>query len=170
MLDKEILKLLNEQVVKEFYSAYLYLGMYGYYSDKALDGYANWFHVQAQEERDHAMLFVTYILESNEKLELGAIDAPAKSYSDFEEPLKETLAHELTVTASINNIYAVAYEKKDFKTMQFLDWFVREQGEEEKNSNDLIDRFELFGRDPKGLYSLDAELKARVYTAPSLVL
>ena len=74
------------------------------------------------------------------------------------------------VTSLINDIYAAAYDVKDFRTMQFLDWFVKEQGEEETNANDLITKMELFGSDPKSLYMLNQELGARVYTAPSLVL
>ena len=84
--------------------------------------------------------------------------------------LKAGLEHEEYVTSLINDIYAAAYEVKDFRTMQFLDWFVKEQGEEETNANDLITKMELFGSDPKSLYMLNQELAARVYTAPSLVL
>ena len=83
---------------------------------------------------------------------------------------KAGLEHEEYVTSLINDIYAAAYEVKDFRTMQFLDWFVKEQGEEETNANDLISKMELFGGDPKGLYMLNQELGARVYSAPSLVL
>jgi ferritin len=74
------------------------------------------------------------------------------------------------VTASINNIYAAAYALKDFRTMQFLDWFVKEQGEEEKNAESNIKKYDLFGSDPKGLYMLDNELGTRVYAPPSLVI
>jgi len=74
------------------------------------------------------------------------------------------------VTALINDIYAAAYEIKDFRTMQFLDWFVKEQGEEETNAQDLIDKMDLYGDDSRGLYLLNQELGARVYTAPSLTL
>ena len=84
--------------------------------------------------------------------------------------LKAGLEHEEYVTSLINDIYQAAYEVKDFRTMQFLDWFVKEQGEEETNANDLISKMELFGSDPKSLYMLNSELGARVYTAPSLVL
>ena len=84
--------------------------------------------------------------------------------------LKKALAHEKLVTASIDAIYAAAYEARDFRAMQMLDWFIKEQGEEEKNAADLITKMELFGGDSKGLYMLNSELKARVYTAPSLVL
>ena len=86
------------------------------------------------------------------------------------DPLKAGLEHEEYVTSLINDIYAAAYEVKDFRTMQFLDWFVKEQGEEETNANDLISKMELFGSDPKSLYMLNSELAGRVYSAPSLVL
>lgn len=170
MLNKELVSLLNQQVNKEWYSAYFYLDIYAYYTDKNLDGFANWFHIQAQEERDHAMLFVQYLLNNGEKVDFQDIKASGFSYEGFREPLTATYEHELTVTASINNIYAEAYSLKDFRTMQFLDWFVKEQGEEEKNSDGLVKRFDLFGNDPKSLYSLDAELGARIYMPPSLVL
>ena len=170
MLDREVASLLNEQINKELYSAYLYLDMANYYSDNGLDGFENWFYIQAQEERDHAMLFRTYLLNNDEKVTLGAIAAPDLTYEDFKAPHLAALKHEQLVTASINTIYAAAYEKRDFRTMQFLDWFVKEQGEEEKTSTDLISKFELFGQDPKSLYMLNQELGARVYSAPSLVL
>ena len=86
------------------------------------------------------------------------------------DPLKAGLEHEKYVTSLINDIYSAAYDVKDFRTMQFLDWFVKEQLEEEKNADDMIKKMELFGNDLKGLYSLDAEYAARIYSAPSLVL
>ena len=85
-------------------------------------------------------------------------------------PLKKALEHEKYVTSLINNIYAAAYNIKDFRTMQLLDWFVKEQGEEEKNANDMITKMKLFGSDAKGLYMLNSEMNGRVYAAPSLVL
>ena len=78
--------------------------------------------------------------------------------------------HEQYVTSLINTIYEAAYAVKDFRTMQFLDWFVKEQGEEEKNADDMLKKYDLYGSDPKGLYSLNSELAARGYTAPSLTL
>ena len=124
--------------------------------------------IQAQEERDHAMLFYTYL--QNQTVTLEAIDKPEPSITCHMDVLKAGLAHEEYVTSLINGIYSAAYDVKDFRTMQFLDWFVKEQGEEETNANDLISKMELFGSDPKSLYMLNQELAARVYTAPSLVL
>lgn len=170
MLNKKIAELINFQINKEFFSAYLYLDMANYYVDEGLNGFANWMNVQAQEERDHAMLFTTYLQNNNESVTLTAIDAPSGNYENFKAPLEASLKHEQFVTDSIHNIYSEAVKANDFRTVQFLDWFVKEQGEEEKNIEDLIKRYDLFGSDSKGLYMLDAEVGARVYAAPSLVL
>ncbi len=169
-MDVKVSKLLNEQITKELYSAYLYLDFSIFYEQQGLDGFANWYMIQAQEERDHAMLFLKYLQNNGEKVELGAIDKPDKELKVLMDPLKAGLEHEKYVTSLINDIYGAAYDVKDFRTMQFLDWFVKEQLEEEKNADDMIKKMELFGNDSKGLYSLDSEYAARVYTAPSLVL
>ena len=170
MMNEKVHELLNQQINKEFYSAYLYLDFSNYFEDAGLDGFANWYKIQAQEERDHAMLFYQYLQNENQKVTLEAIAKPDKTFSSHIDVLKAGLEHEEYVTSLINDIYAAAYNVKDFRTMQFLDWFVKEQGEEETNANDLITKMELFGSDPKSLYMLNQELAARVYSAPSLVL
>ena len=169
-MEQKVAELLNQQINKEFYSAYLYLDMSNYYDEQDLDGFANWYKIQAQEERDHAMLFLQYLHNNGEKVTLEAIDKPDKVFAS---PLFRSVAaaeHERYVTSLINVIYAEAYAAKDFRTMQFLDWFVKEQGEEEKNADTMVKKYELFGTVPKGLYLLNQELGARVYSAPSLVL
>ena len=170
MLSAKVVELLNNQVNAEFYSAYLYLDMANYYKNEGLDGYYNWYKVQAQEERDHALLFMDYLQQNGVEVVLEAIAKPDKEFKAFIDPLKAGAEHERLVTSLIHDIYAVAYEEKDFRTMQFLDWFVKEQGEEETNANELISKMELFGSDPKSLYMLNQELAARVYSAPSLTL
>ena len=169
-MDAKVHRLLNEQINKEFYSAYLYLDFSNYFERRGLDGFANWYRVQAQEERDHAMLFYQYLQNENQIVTLDAIAKPDKEFTADIDVLKAGLEHEKYVTSLINDIYAAAYEVKDFRSMQFLDWFVKEQGEEETNANDMITKMELFGSDPRSLYMLNSELLARVYTAPSLVL
>lgn len=170
MLDQTVARLINEQVNKEFYSAYLYLDFSIYYEAIGLDGFANWYKIQAQEERDHAMLMLQYLQNNGEKVTLETVAKPDKDLQDKLEVLKLGLEHERYVTSLIHAIYDAAYSVKDFRTMQFLDWFVKEQGEEETNATDLIKKMELFGSDPKGLYMLDQELSGRVYAAPSLTL
>ncbi len=170
MLDKKVVELLNTQINKEFYSAYLYLDFSVFYEELGLDGFANWYQIQAQEERDHAMLFLKYMQNNGAKVTLDAIAKPDKKLKDKKDPLEASLEHERYVTSLIHDIYEASYEAKDFRTMQFLDWFVKEQGEEEKNAEDMIKKMELFGDDAKSLYMLNSEMAARVYSAPSLVL
>ena len=101
---------------------------------------------------------------------LEAVAKPDAELKANMDPLKAGLTHEQYVTSLIHAIYEAAYDARDFRTMQFLDWFVKEQGEEEKNAEDLIKKMELYGSDPKGLYALNSELAGRVYAAPSLTL
>ena len=170
MLDKAVAQLLNTQINKELYSAYLYLGFANYYEEQGLAGFAHWYEIQAQEERDHAMLFRRYLINNGMAVTFAAVDKPEHPFTSLPEPLAAGLEHERYVTSLIHTIYDAAYGAKDFRTMQFLDWFVKEQGEEETNAEALVKKMELFGSDPKGLYMLDNELAARVYSAPSLVL
>ena len=169
MLNAKVSELLNQQINKELYSAYLYLDFSNYYYDIGLDGFGNWYKIQAQEERDHALLFLQYLQNNDEKIVLEAIEKPVVECQSAKDILAQGLKHERYVTSLIHTIYEAAYAVKDFRTMQFLDWFVKEQGEEEKNASDLISRFELFGHDAKGLYDLDAEYKTRTYIAPSIL-
>ena len=169
-MNEKVAELLNDQINKEFYSAYLYLGMANFQSRKGLDGFANWYEIQAKEEQDHAMLMYQYLHNNDVVVTLGAIAKPDKVYTTLMDPLKAGLEHEKYVTSLINNIYRAAQESNDFRTTQFLDWFIKEQGEEEKNSTDLITKMELYGDDARSLYMLNSELASRVYSAPSLVL
>ena len=169
-MNEQVAKLLNEQINKELYSAYLYLDIANYYDELDLDGYANYYMIQAQEERDHALLFMKYMQNNGLKVTLEAIDKPDKTFETVLDPLVAAAEHERYVTSLINDIYHEAHQAKDYRTMKFLDWFVDEQGEEEDNADSMVSRYKLFGTDPKGLYLLDQEYAARVYTAPSLVL
>ena len=167
-MNEKIAELLNDQINKELYSAYLYLDMSNYYDDLDLDGYSNYYMVQAQEERDHAMMFLKYMQDNGLKVTLKAIDKPDKEFTSVLDPLVIAAEHERYVTSLINNIYHEAHQAKDYRTMKFLDWFVNEQMEEEDSANTMINRYNLFGQDAKGLYLLDQEYMARVYTAPTV--
>ena len=169
-MNDKIAALLNDQINKEFYSAYLYLDISNYYDSVDLDGYAHYYMVQAQEERDHALLFMQYMQNNGLKVTLEAIGKPENIFDSVLAPLEVAAEHERYVTSLINDIYHEAHQAKDYRTMKFLDWFVNEQMEEEESADKMISRYKLFGQDPKGLYLLDQEYAARVYTAPSLVL
>ena len=166
MLQEKIAALLNDQINKELYSAYLYLDFANYYADEGLDGFAHWYEVQAQEERDHAFMIRRYLINSGVKVKFQAIDKPDKVFENHLAPLEAGYEHEQYVTSLITTIYHEAFEQKDYKTMQFLDWFIKEQGEEEANADDMVKKMKLFGGDARGLYALNQELAGRVY-APS---
>ncbi len=167
MLSQTIINLINQQINKEIFSAYLYQDFANYYDVEGLSGFANWFTVQVQEELDHVKFFSRYLLNHGVAPALQPIMAPEGRYEGFMAPLRASLEHEKSITASIYALNAQALEEKDFRTIQFLDWFIKEQGEEEKNADDLIKKYELFGQDGKGLYLLDSELQTRVYTPPT---
>ena len=169
-MNNKIAELLNDQINKELYSAYLYLDIANYYDELDLDGYANYYMIQAQEERDHALLFMKYMQINGLKVTLKAIDKPDKVFDSVLAPLEIAAEHERYVTDLINNIYHEAQLDKDYRAMKFIDWFVDEQMEEEDNADKMISKYKLFGGDPRGLYLLDQEYAARVYSAPSLVL
>ena len=166
-MDARVYELLNDQINKELYSAYLYLSFADYYDEEGLDGFANWYEIQAQEERDHALIIRNYLHDNDQKVKLLPIDQPDKVFTNYLEPLEAALEHEKYVTSLINNIYAAALEANDFRTCKFLDWFIEEQQEEEDTADTMITRMKLFGSDAKALYDLDQENAARTYTVPA---
>ena len=169
-MDPHVASLINDQINYELFSAYLYFDMEHAYVEKNLDGFAHWFHVQAKEELDHAYLFCRYLHNNEERVLLQSIQQPSAAYSSAASALEAAYTHEKKVTEQIHQIYATALEAKDFRTMQFLLWFIEEQGEEEQSTKDVLDKAQLFGNDPKLLYLLDKELAARTYAPPSFTL
>jgi ferritin len=163
MLSKSILKLLNEQIKKEFHSAYLYLGIEAYFEDQGLKGMANWFRVQAKEELDHAIKFFNYVNETGGLAQLGTIEKVTSAYSSPLEAMKASLNHERYITASIYTIVDTAVEEKDHKTNSFLRWFVDEQVEEEANAEENVKNLELVKDSPNGIFMINKEMAARVY-------
>lgn len=166
-MDQKVYELLNAQINAELYSAYLYMSFADYYEEEGLDGYANWYMIQAAEERDHALIFRNYLHSNGQPVKLSAIDQPDKTFSTYLEPLEAGLEHEKLVTSLINAIYAAADEAKDYRTMKFLDWFIDEQMEEEENAEDMITKMKLFGSDARSLYELNQEYASRAYSVPS---
>ena len=162
-LDAKVGDLLNTQVNKELYSAYLYLTFADYYEGRGLKGFANWYMVQVEEEVSHAKILRRYLLDNDYDVRMMAIDRPDKTFDNDLDPLLAGQQHEAYVTSLINTCYAAANDVHDFRTMQLLDWFVKEQGEEETNAKDMIQDYKIFGSTPQGLFSLDAKYQARTY-------
>ena len=167
MLSNKLQDAFNAQINAEMWSGYLYLSMAMNFEAAGRTGVANWFRIQYKEELAHAEIFINYVNSRGGRVTLAPI---AEVPTEWGCPLcafKDTLAHEEKVTALINNLYALAAEEKDYASMDRLNWFISEQVEEEESARELIDKFSLVGDNGMGLYMLDQELAARVFTTPS---
>lgn len=161
MLKNTIVKLINEQVGKEFYSAYLYLQISIFFEAQALFGFEKWYKIQAKEEITHAEKFIQYLQDNDADVDLPAIDRPPVKFKNNEEALKKALEHERLITESINGIALEAKKANDFRTSHFLNWYHEEQLEDEKNASDRLKEFQRFGSETKGLVTLDEEMGRR---------
>lgn len=170
MLSEKMVELLNEQINKELYSAYLYQEFANYYGEVGLNGYQNWFSVQVKEELSHAMIFMNYLIDNGKVVQFKGIDNPSTEINSFRDPLVKSLEHERYITASINELYDLSSTEKDYRTRQLLDWFIREQYEEEVNANDLITKYDLYGADKRSLWEMNNELNARQFSEPNIQL
>lgn len=168
MISKKMEKALNEQINKEMYSAYLYMSMSAAATDMGLDGFARWFMVQYHEEMFHAMKFYQYVFDQNGRVKLAAIEEPPAEFSSIKEMFEKTLEHEQFVTKSINDLVDLAIEEKDHATHNFLNWYVEEQVEEEKNDHEILGKLDMLADMKKGagIYMLDKELGSRGATIP----
>lgn len=162
MLDKKIVGAINKQIGMEYYSAYLYLSISVYYEDTGLFGFEKWYKVQAQEECGHAAKFITYLQDNDAAVVLPAIDAPKATFADGIEPANIAYDHECKITASIIEIAKIAQEVNDFRTLNFLDWFHKEQLEDEHNASDVLKRLSHFGSSTQGLIYMDKEMGDRI--------
>lgn len=170
MISEKMVNALNVQINKEMYSAYLYMSMSAYSSNIGLNGFAKWFMVQYQEEMVHAMKLYNYLLDQGAQVELMAIEKPPQEFGTMPPALDmfyATLEHEKFITESINDLVDLAIEEKDHATQVFLQWYVTEQIEEEGNDNEIINKLKLAGEEGNGLFMIDKELAARVFTPPA---
>lgn len=160
-MNEKLRSLFETQIIKEMESAYLYLDMSRFYALQGLDGFANWFKKQANEEMEHAEKISKYLIERGESFEYADIKLEKVEYKDVREPLVKQLAHEKLVTGLILNLYKVADETLDVAAKIFLNWFVEEQVEEENNARALIEKIDLVGMGGVAIYQLDKELARR---------
>ena len=167
MLSEKMQDALNAQINAEMWSAYLYLSMSMAAADKGLKGVANWFAIQFKEEQDHAQIFINYLLSRGGRVKLASIADVETEWDNALAMFEQTLEHEKKVTSLIHNLCAIAAEERDVATANRLNWFVDEQVEEEENARDIIAQLRMIGDDRLGLYMIDKELAARVYTTPS---
>ena len=166
MINEKMKNAFNDQINKELYSEYLYLAMKSKFAEMNLQGFVNWFNVQVQEEHAHAMGMYDYLLERGGEVELMAIDKPEIKGSTPLEIFEQVLEHEEFVTSRINALMDVADEIKDRAALSFLDWYLKEQVEEESNVGGVLATLKLIGEDKKALLMLDKDLATRTFVTP----
>jgi len=168
MLSKKMEEALNTQINKEMYSGYLYMAMSAQCTDLGLDGFASWFMIQYHEEMFHAMKIYQYIHDQGGTVTLKAIGDPNGKYESVKDMFEKTLAHEKTVTKSINDLVELAKKENDLASETFLRWYVTEQVEEEKNPSDILLKLKYAGEGHSpGLLFLDAALRGRKLSVQS---
>jgi ferritin len=161
MISQAVSKAMNDQIQAELYSAYLYLAMSAHFEAENMPGFAHWMQLQAQEEMEHAMKFYGFIHDRGGRVVLQAIQQPQTSFDSTLAIFEQAYAHEQKVTALINSIYDVARQENDYASQTFLNWFVEEQVEEEKNASMIVDTLKMVGESPAAVFMLDRQLGAR---------
>jgi len=159
MLSENIVKLLNQQINREYFSSNLYLQMSAWCEWKGLPGSAAFLRGHAGEELAHGNKLFAYVHEAGALPVIGAVAAPPVEFGSLVEVLQKTFEHEKSITASINELAGAALSEKDFSTFQFLQWYVAEQHEEEKLFRSILDKATLIGGEGRSLYYLDKEIR-----------
>ncbi|MFV1988864.1 MAG: ferritin [Gemmatimonadota bacterium] len=167
MVSKEVQDAINAQIGREFFAAYLYLGMMSYFENRSLSGFGHWMRLQAQEEAAHAMRLVDFLLDRGGNVELQAIDRPVIEFDSPLSVMRAALAHEQKVTGTINDLYAIAVQHNDYPAQVLMQWFVSEQVEEEKNAGEIVDQLELAAGSGSALLVLDGRLAERISEEPA---
>lgn len=169
MISERLLEEINVQIKYEFFSAHLYLAMAAYCASEDLEGFANFFKVQAEEEKLHAMKFFDYVNGIGGRVKIYGLNEPNNDYCSVLDAFEQSYVHEQYVTKRIYALMDVAIEEKEHATISFLKWFIDEQVEEEATFSGIIKKLKRIGNDSGGLYMLDAELAKRVFTPPAAV-
>ncbi len=165
-ISNELMEAMIDQMNYELLSEFAYIAMAAHLKKEGLDGFANYFMVQAAEERFHAMKFYNYINEQGGHAAIAAIPEPINSYDSVLAVVEEALEHERRVTARIYNLMDIATKDREYATISFLNWYVDEQVEEEDNMQSMIDKLNRIGENKAAFYHYDEQLAVRVFTPP----
>lgn len=167
MIKQSLVDAINEQINKEIFSEYYYLSMAAYLESEDLSGFAQFFKVQVEEERFHAMKFFDFLNDRGGKVILTAIEAPKTDFSSPEEIFKLAYEHEKFVTESINHLMELAIKENDYALRSFLQWYIDEQVEEEATMNKYVSQLRRMGNNGHGILMIDKELSQRIFVPPT---
>jgi len=161
MLSPKMLDAMNEQIRREFESAYIYLGMAAYFDAKNLPGFAHWMKIQFEEELAHTFKIYDFVNDRDEAVELGSVEKPSSTYDSPLDAFQAALKHEQYISKSIHDLYDLADEENDHASKQFLHWFIEEQVEEEQNAGEIAETLEMVDNHPQAVLMLDREFAQR---------
>lgn len=161
MPSKRMQEAINEQIQNEFYASYFYLSMSAYCEGQNFPGFAHWMRLQGEEEMAHAMKLFDYLNDRGGRVVLQTIAKPPADFESLREMFQQALDHEREVTKLIHNLYKIAKEEDDYPTEVELQWFIKEQVEEEKTAAEIVDRLQMIKNETIGLLMLDQELGSR---------
>ncbi len=168
MLNDTLSEALNEQLNFEFYSAHVYMAMAGYCSAESLDGFANFFLVQAEEERFHGMKIYKYLNDRGVRVQLTGMENPRNDYDSVLEVFEHAYEHEKIVTRRIYHLSDLALNDREHATIQFLKWFIDEQVEEEAMFDSVINKLKRIEKDSNAFFMMDNEFAQRSFTPPGV--
>lgn len=159
MISKPVTEALNKQIALEGYASFLYLSMASWCDHEGLEGCARFMHRQSDEERGHMLRLFAYLSEMDAHALTPAIEQPPLEFPSLREMFEQVYAHEQKVTASIHDLVTLSNEEKDHSTLNFLQWYVEEQREEEALMRTILDKIRLIGDGPQSLYYIDKEVE-----------
>lgn len=158
MISKKMQDAINDQINAEFYSSYFYLSMSAYCESENYKGFAEWFRLQAEEEKMHGFKLFHYLQERGGRVILKAIDEPPSDFKSIQDTFEQTLEHERKVTSLINNLNKLAIEENDYATQAHLQWFISEQVEEEATAEDILNQIKMVEGKPGNLFYIDRHI------------
>ncbi len=161
MISEKMQKAINDQINAEFYSSYFYLSMAAYCDSENYKGFAEWFRLQAEEERTHGFKLFDYLQERGGRVVLKAIEEPPSNFKSIQDTFEQTLEHERKVTGLINNLNKLAIEENDYATQAHLQWFISEQVEEEATAEDILNQIKMVEGKPGNLFYIDRHIVGR---------
>ncbi|MFO7890499.1 MAG: ferritin [bacterium] len=167
MISQKMTDAINVQINKELYSEYLYLSMAAYFSSEGLSGFENFFLVQAEEERFHAMKFYHFVNERGGRVYFDKIDKPEAEFDSTIAVFEKAYDHEKYVTSLINKLMDIAIQENDHATKSFLNWYVDEQIEEEDSMESILNKLKMIKGKGNGLLMMDKDLGSRTFTPPT---
>lgn len=167
MLNKKVEKALINQIQLEEQSSRIYMAMASWCEVSGFSGAAKFLYTHSDEERMHMTKLIKYVNDKGGHAILQSLDVPGNTYKSLLDVFEQILKHEEFVTESINKLYEIAFNVKDYTTSQFLQWYIEEQIEEESTFKGILDKFRLAGNETGGLFHLDKELDALAMAAPA---